>query len=311
MKKKNKLLIFMACTLSVALAVVAGYTISENIAAGIVSEAERNAFLFDAGMLWNGTDNKQERTDGADGAITDGDNADEKGNPDSSAVEPAPLNIIYAYNPSSGKVEHMVLEVLNCSGLLAGYIYIDPAVAYTMSSELYRRLANQNALLPQSVTFSKLYSYYDGEKAYDAGRRILTEMLGIEIGYYTALNIGDFMSVFGVVPDTSAEAGLMKPVFHEAQNRFFGPVSLTENINRDTGEGKMERAVKNAATNWSPENRKKYALIYAQLRDEDILCTGAPVIRKNESTELDCSRAADIIRKVIYPAGTDTGMENG
>lgn len=293
MGKKNTILLFIACVLLVVLAVAAGFYFSRGIAENITAEAEKRAFTPEADRE-TVEDGHYGKKSGMEADMSSEEvmyeNGLDEAEDDGTSLSQMPVNIMFVNNPASGKLEHMVLEVLNCSEPVAAYIYIDPAISYTMSSDLFRKLANQNALLPQTVTFSRLYSYYDSEKAYDAGRRILAEMLGIEINYYTAFNIGDFMSAFSVIEEASDSGTLKKAVFHSENNRFF---SNPEKSGQE--EGSLEKALKNAVSNWKHETRKKYALVYEQLRESDIFCESAPVIRNNESCELDCSRTADII----------------
>lgn len=308
-KKTNKnnknlisFMILCLCILLVVMAAVGGYAYSRKLAGDITSEAEKDAFDPAAGMETPTSDVAAGIEASASGELWHPDNNQNDGAAlEDSSSEPAydttvkltPLNLIFGTNPGTGRIEHMVIECLDSLNFAITYIYIEPEISYTMSSTLYRKLANKNALLPQSVTFTELYNYYKNDKAYEAGRSILSEMLGYEIDYYTALPLGDFMSVFRIVNETDGK--LAKPIATKEQ-------VFSKSEAGDTSADYIKLKLKNAVTSWPEELRMKYVPIYDSVEASAVKSRFAPVKRSNETTELDCSGTAAIIYKTMYSA---------
>ena len=191
----------------------------------------------------------------------------------------------------SGRIENVLIEILRCNQVKLDYIRIAPEVSYTMTSKLYSELTPDNTELPQTVTLSELYRYYENDKAYDAGRRIISELINFNVPYYTAVTDVVFEE-FLTVKDTSA--GLKaEPAMSEgeAKSAYGSEGSL---------KGAIEKALKDAVTNWGANERLRYLDVYDSLISADLTFTDAPVIEKNESCSLDTAGTGAILYGILY-----------
>lgn len=273
--------------LLVTAAALAGYLGAGKIAERITGEAEKNAFStkVDADGASDEKPSDISHTDKTDdGHRDDGLPTAVNSEPE---MKPEVFDLIYAVNPENGSVEQLILEDLDCVNGVLRYLCIDPGISYTVSGSLFRSLANGNATMPQYVTFSKIYTYYGSEKAYDAGRRILEEMLGIKIDYYTAVPLSDFMSVFETADYENGRAASV----HVSKRQVFGENGGTEEFS-----GFAAERLKNAESSRSMAEREIYAGIYGSLDENNILFLTAPVKKNNESMTMDTSTAATLLR---------------
>ena len=171
------------------------------------------------------------------------------------------------------------------------YIRIDTDVMYTMSSSLYSSLTPENTTLPQTVTFSQLYRYYENDHAYDAGRRMIGELLSMNIDYYCALPESDFERVFKIRQDEN-EAIVGFAADGEQVRNGYGTEGSTE--------GFIGRILENSVTNLSFSQRLGYLDIYDSLEAGDISFTNAPIRENNESCWLDTEAMAGMLYDLLY-----------
>ncbi|MCQ2496650.1 MAG: hypothetical protein MJ131_08685 [Lachnospiraceae bacterium] len=312
-KNTKSVLWLLLCILLVAGAAVAGYYFSQKIAHNITAEAENgllgtgsvaqnDGLLGTGAVAQNDVDSEGINSEGGldTHSVTPVDTASDTGS--SYPKKLSLLNLVFATNPGTGKIEHIILEGLDCVQPLLSFIYIDPDISYTMSSGLFRKLANKNALLPQTVTFSELYRYYENDKAYEAGQSILGEMLGLEIDYYTALTLADFMSVFRIeATNTDDGKKTNRAVLNITRKQAF-----ESSKNADSSADYMNTKLKNALSSWTYEQRTAYIPLLDSLEASQLQYLSAPVKRNNESTELDCSAVAAMIYKSLYAEEENT-----
>ena len=149
-----------------------------------------------------------------------------------------------------------------------------------------------NTQLPQTVTFSELYRYYRNDKAYEAGRRILNELIDLNVPYYTAIEDTVFDSfVYFKASDGGIDAGFV-PGDGELKGRDFGTEGSVK--------GAIETAFKDAATNWEVSGRLQYLEVYDALVRADVTFGEAPVRVKNESTSLDTAGTGAMLYRILY-----------
>ena len=204
-----------------------------------------------------------------------------------------PTEIIYDVDPETGKIEQIILSILNTYTSKLDYIRIDTDVMYTMSSSLYSSLTPRNTTLPQTVTFSQLYRYYDNNLAYDAGRRMIGELLNMNIDYYCALPEQDFDMIFAIRQEQDG---------NETTVRFANDGEQVKNGYGTEGsaEGFIGRILENAVTNLGFTQRLGYLDIYDSLEAGDISFTNAPVCENNESCWLDTDAMAGMLYDLLY-----------
>ena len=176
-----------------------------------------------------------------------------------------PLSLITVTDYETGKIEKIAVEIFDTVKMKADFIYFDPDISYTMTASLFRKLANGNVLLPQTVTLRELYSYYGADTAYAAAKKIVGELMDMEIDRYISYSIENAPEDFMIEKMTALG---MKELFDEREAR------LTD------AEKQEEEAV---------------AMYCDSLRDADIYITSAPVIKRNESCFADISALYQII----------------
>lgn len=254
-KKKNKIWLIFAAVSLCLLVSLAAYKGVRLIAGSITREAEQNAEK--AGLF---------KPKGVEEDLT------EKlinGTAGSAASNLRPLFLIYLMDYESGKVEKLVLEVFDTVSMKVSFIYLDPDITYTMTGSLYRALANGNVLVPQTVRFSELYSYYGTAAAFDAGKKIAGEMLGTPIDHYAIY---------------TADSGGA-----ELKIERITALGVKELFCLETGEDTDMREDEKAAY-------KEYA---GYLKDTDIKVYEAPVIKHNESCFIDIAKTWEILGELL------------
>ena len=254
-KKKNKIWLIFA-TVSVCLLVgLASYKGARLLASQITSEAEQNAEK--AGLF---------KPKGVEEDLT------EKlinGSPKSLASNLRPLTLIYMIDYESGRISELVLEIFDTVSMKAVFVYLDPDITYTMTGSLYRALANGNVLVPQTVIFRELYSYYGTTAAFDAGKKIAGEMLGTPIDNYAVFTDEDGADEFKIRRITALG---VKDIYN-----------ITEN----------------GHTDMTDEEKKTYGEFAGYLKDTDIEIYEAPVIKHNESCFIDISGTWEILGELL------------
>ena len=205
-----------------------------------------------------------------------------------SALNMTPVELLFVTNSETGRIEHMLLAVLNCAAGKLNLIGIDTDVSCTMSGKLYSELTPGNTELPQTVTFSELYRYYRNDRAYEAGRRIFGELINFNIPYYAAVEDVVF-DEFMYYNDTGAGFRLSAD---ELKGRDYGTEGSVK--------GALDRAFADAVTNFGISDRLRYLEVYDALTNGDVVFDEAPVKEKNESTSLDTVGTGAILYGILY-----------
>lgn len=265
---KSKIIIVLLCVLLVFSAVIGGYVFSNRLARSIVEGEQDNHSLEDKiETEVSSKDNQADEIDLREDEAVAGDTEDSTG---SSAIVPVPIdmhpaNVSFLINEDY-EVVTIYLELLDCVKMEYFSMKFSGDISYTMTSELYRELTASNVTLPQTVKFSELYHYYDDDRSFEAGKKILSEMLGINVGYYTGVSVNKYYNTY--VNDSAQEI-----------------------------EYELEAMLKEAVTNWDYSQRYKYLPVYSSLRATDVWYEEAPVGKKNESTVPDVSGIVALIRQ--------------
>lgn len=208
-----------------------------------------------------------------------------------SVLNMTPVNLVMAVNSETGRIETILIEILRAADMKLDYIRLASEISYTMSSSLYAELIVDNTELPQTVTLSEMYRYYHNDKAYDAARRVVSELLNFNILYCTAVSDDDF-GEFLSVRDTSAGMQAGYALTGSEAKAFYGtPGSV---------KGAMQAALDGAVTNWSLADRLRYLDVYDGLDGESVTFTDAPIIELNETCELDTAGTGAILYGILY-----------
>ena len=213
------------------------------------------------------------------------------GSDNTAVLTKTPTEIIFDVDPETRQIDQMLVVILRSGEGKLDIIRIDTDVSYTMSAGLYTALTPDNTVLPQTVTFSRLYKYYDNDKAFDAGRRIAAEMLSIDIIYYTAMKDDDFDRIFRI---TKYSDGTITN-FSESLDTMKGEYGTGGSM-----KGFLEVHFSGAVTSWSTEQKLRYLDTWDLLDERDVTFIDAPVIERNESAALDTDAVGKILYDILY-----------
>ena len=226
------------------------------------------------------------------GQNTDDPENGEKAPITSDVISMTPVDLVFELNSETGRIENILVEILRAREGRLDYIRIAPEVSYTMSSRLYGELTPDNTELPQTVTFSELYRYYQNNKAFDAGRRIISELINFNVLYYTSVTDVVLEEVLSIkdTPD-GFKAGFVLGT-EQARSADYGTEGSVK--------GLIEKTLDGAVTNWETSQRLRYLDVYDSLGEADVSFHDAPVIEKNESCELDTNGTGAILYGILY-----------
>ena len=241
---KNSILLTTLIVLSSLLAAVGGYKGARYLADKITMEAEANAEkagLFKPVGVENGLSEK----------LVNG---------EKTVNSLRPMSLIYVMDYETGKVTDLAVELFDTVSMRVKFIYFDTDISYTMTGTLYRSLANGNVLVPQTVKLSELYGYYGNDAAFDAGRLIVSELLGRDIEYYMSFSAGDEPEDFKIRRVTALG---VKELYEEYGDK------------------------KDADTNMAAGEIKSFTELASYIKDSDVTSAEAPAIRRNESCYVD------------------------
>ena len=180
------------------------------------------------------------------------------------------LSLVYVTDYENGKIDRLALEVFDTINMSAAVIYLDPEISYTMTASLYRKLANGNVLLPQTVKLSELYGYYGVENAYEAGTDILSELIGLEIDHYIAFS-GEYV-LEDFLEERMTALGLKE--LHEPREDRLTSIPAEE-------EAVMITYMEN-------------------ISDRDVKVYDAPVIKRNESCFADLAGLWTLLKENVH-----------
>lgn len=96
-------------------------------------------------------------------------------------------NLILAEDSDKGKIKKILIEICNQDTGNIDYITVPNRTEYTISYELYKKLAAANPDMPQIVSFYKLHKYFQNASLAQCAQLILEDMLDIKFSYYTVI----------------------------------------------------------------------------------------------------------------------------
>lgn len=190
-------------------------------------------------------------------------------NGEETAEKLRPMNLIYSVNYETGKIEKLAVQIFDTVSMKVSFVYFDPEITYTMTGTLYRSLANGNVLVPQTVRLGELYSYYGNASAFDAGRKIISELLGMEVDFYSAFSKENISNDFPLERVTA--------------------LGCEELFRKKDGK----------ETNLSHAQEESFAGLTAYISDADVKTYEAPVIKRNESSFTDITGVWEILKEII------------
>ena len=102
-------------------------------------------------------------------------------------AEEVAKNLILATDSDSGKIKRIVIEICNKNTGNIDYITVPSTLEFTMSYDLYKKLATANADIPQIVCMQNIHKYFSGESLYQCAQLLLEDVMDIEFSYYTVI----------------------------------------------------------------------------------------------------------------------------
>lgn len=203
-----------------------------------------------------------------------------------------PTMLVLSVNSETGRIEQVFVEIFKSEQATIELIHIPSDVTYIMSSSLFEELAVGNPKLPQCITFSELYRYYHTDNAYEAARRIVSEMINFNLLYYTVLYSDDMEKYIDVRGHAEG---------YDYSLEFSTETALSERYGtQGSAEGFISYVLGNAKTNWPLEERLLFLDVYDSMTEESVVFSDAPVITYNESKEIDRNAFARLIYDIIY-----------
>lgn len=188
--------------------------------------------------------------------------------------------LIFSVNPESGDIDGLIVSELDCINTELSFYLLDNDIAYTMSGSLFSTLTVSNIRLPQTVTLGRLYSYYGSEDVYDAARRIVEEMLGVEIPSYIVYE-NDELSRYITIGGRNDDRLKLHAPFTQLVN------GLTDTPGSSLGA--VKKLTEGKKSNRTVDDRIRYLEVIDGLTDDDVYLETVPVKEHNESVEVDYS----------------------
>lgn len=219
-----------------------------------------------------------------------GDNGPDDRTDRHTALNMTPVELVMTVNSETGRIESIFIAVLQAVGGRLDYIRLSERVSYTMSSQLYSELIVDNTELPQTVTLSEIYHYYHNDRAYDAARRIVSELVNFNILYYTAVEDVKLADLIYI-----REYGTEVDFVHDRDAIVSAAYGTPGSV-----KGAMDAALEGAVTNWSMADRLRYLDVYDGLMGESVTFTDAPIIEHNETCELDTAGTGAVLYGILY-----------
>ena len=107
-------------------------------------------------------------------------------------------NLILGVDAESEKVNRIVIEIVNKDAKSINYITVPSNMEYTMSYELYKKLATVNNEIPQIIRLNQVHKYFKAENLCQCIQLLLEDALDIKMSYYTKINMEVYKEMFAM-----------------------------------------------------------------------------------------------------------------
>lgn len=114
-------------------------------------------------------------------------------------AEEVSKNMILAIDPESGKIKKIVIEICNTNTGNIDYITVPSNLQFTISYDLYKKLATANSDIPQIITMRKIHKYFEGEGLCQCAQLLLEDTMDIQFSYYTVIPYSVYKQMFRTV----------------------------------------------------------------------------------------------------------------
>lgn len=174
-------------------------------------------------------------------------------------------NIIYSYNQETSVIDGIVIEVLSTVTGNLDFITIPANTQFTIGGDVYKRMCAAGADVPQIMNMSLLNSYFSDNTSYEYGILMLEDYLGIDIGYYTAVE----SSVFAEWFNKDADTGLYTP--SDSLKSEAGQYAANNDM-----AGFIKSKYESLTSNLKVKTKLKYADTYAGVNPAYVYCYMIP-----------------------------------
>ncbi|MDE7425947.1 MAG: LytR C-terminal domain-containing protein [Lachnospiraceae bacterium] len=105
-------------------------------------------------------------------------------------------NLILVTGEDDEQIKNILIEIFNNTTGNLDYITVPKNLEFTMSYELYKKLATVNGDIPQIIRMGKIHKYFQGEGMYQCAQILLEDLLDISFSYYTVIPINVYKEMF-------------------------------------------------------------------------------------------------------------------
>ncbi len=197
--------------------------------------------------------------------------------------------IIYGIDREENRIDTIVVCRLDSGKGELCLDLVEPEMSYLMSATLYNELSVLNIRIPQAGRFGGLLGYCSGSGAYDAGRKIASEVLAVDVKHYSCFD-NEVLEKYIDVSGKEGERVLSLRVLpsQAGSGQFGTPGTMMGFVKEFFGEAfESDRGV---------DDRLAYLEAFDALGDEDVKTDTVPVIIHNEYLEPDASGWSRILR---------------
>lgn len=162
-------------------------------------------------------------------------------------------NMILATDEETGRITKVLVEIVNVNTGNIDYITIPNNLEFTMSYELYKKLATANSDIPQIVCLKKIHNYFSGESLYQCAQLLLEDVMDISFSYYTIIPNDVFRDMFRTDKATGAQ---------KWKNSF--KAEMTALDTKEDYEDFFDKYYKKVTSNLSREKKDVYIDAYLE-----------------------------------------------
>ncbi|MBE5960596.1 MAG: hypothetical protein E7256_04310 [Lachnospiraceae bacterium] len=188
-----------------------------------------------------------------------------------SSVSTLVKTIHFVTEEETGKIEDVLIEILNARSGKLLYLTIPMDLKVTLSGNVYDKLNAEVVMVPQMFKLSMLSAYFKGQKQREAARLILEDALGLKMDYYSVLPYETFHRMF----EKKADGTYVCP--EEYIKEGFGWMV----------KEKRKEAYLAYDTDFAYRDRMIYLETYQALKKEDFLFEKVSGMQTNEAFILD------------------------
>jgi hypothetical protein len=210
-------------------------------------------------------------------------------------------HLIYCVDEETGDIQKLVLEVFDCERLKLNFITIPVRTQITLPERLHKELVLIKPSIPGFLKLSAITGYLPEETVYEYGVRIIEEMLGIKISYYSVVPQSVYDTVFETKDTDTGTAGMQgKDNAYPAE--VFSDAFL-EHLHSITTESQLYDYLKDLygkiQSNLSFEEKLNYMESYIKLPGGNISFSVIPGEDTNSGYIIDEESAAVRLKALI------------